>query len=125
MQVKGEKRGVIFAWHVAPADALAADAEARVVYDVLPHSPGSRLVESLCLCAGVRAVVTAVIRCFRRYSFATKLYHVPQDEVRRDETLKVTTKLSCTCSYASHRFDAFLFAHGVTGGAASVTVAVL
>ncbi|CAI5708215.1 unnamed protein product [Hyaloperonospora brassicae] len=62
VQVEGEKRGVIFAWHVVAADTLAADAGARVVYDVLPHSPGS--------------------------SFATKLYHVPQDKVRRDGTLK-------------------------------------
>uniref|UniRef100_A0AAV1T0A0 Tetratricopeptide repeat protein n=1 Tax=Peronospora matthiolae TaxID=2874970 RepID=A0AAV1T0A0_9STRA len=61
VQVKGEKRGVILAWHVT-ADTLEADAGPQVVYDVLPHSPGS--------------------------SFATKLYNVPQDELRRDEAPK-------------------------------------
>ena len=45
VHVKGEKRGVILAWHVT-TDTLEADAGLRVVYDVLPHSPGSRLVDS-------------------------------------------------------------------------------
>ncbi|KAG7387739.1 hypothetical protein PHYPSEUDO_013744 [Phytophthora pseudosyringae] len=61
VEVKGEKRGVIFAWHVM-TDTVEAVAGPRVVYDILPHSPG--------------------------FSFASKLYNVPQDEVRLDESPK-------------------------------------
>ncbi|KAI9997920.1 hypothetical protein PInf_002177 [Phytophthora infestans] len=61
IEVKGEKRGVVFAWHVT-TDAAEASAGSRVVYDILPHSPG--------------------------FSFASKLYNVPQDEIRLDEAPK-------------------------------------
>ncbi|KAE9044388.1 hypothetical protein PR002_g2836 [Phytophthora rubi] len=61
VEVKGEKRGVIFAWHVT-TDGIEAAAGPRVVYDILPHSPG--------------------------FSFASKLYNVPQEEVRLDESPK-------------------------------------
>ncbi|KAL4144509.1 hypothetical protein PRNP1_013638 [Phytophthora ramorum] len=53
VEVKGEKRGVVFAWHATTEG---------VVYDILPHSPG--------------------------FSFASKLYNVPQDEIRLDEAPK-------------------------------------
>ncbi|KAF4319449.1 hypothetical protein BBO99_00003482 [Phytophthora kernoviae] len=62
VEVKGEKRGVIFAWHVI-SDELEDAEGSRVVYDILPHSPG--------------------------FSFASKLYNVPQDEIRLDESPKV------------------------------------
>ncbi|KAG1711000.1 hypothetical protein DVH05_013720 [Phytophthora capsici] len=61
VEVKGEKRGVIFAWHVT-TDAVGANGDPQVVYDILPHSPG--------------------------FSFASKLYNVPQDEIRLDEAPK-------------------------------------
>ncbi|KAG2528022.1 hypothetical protein JM16_003111 [Phytophthora kernoviae] len=61
VEVKGEKRGVIFAWHVI-SDELEDAEGSRVVYDILPHSPG--------------------------FSFASKLYNVPQDEIRLDESPK-------------------------------------
>ncbi|KAG3090268.1 hypothetical protein PI124_g15286 [Phytophthora idaei] len=61
VEVKGEKRGVVFAWHVN-TDAVEGAAGPRVVYDILPHSPG--------------------------FSFASKLYNVPQDEIRLDESPK-------------------------------------
>ncbi|KAG7396584.1 hypothetical protein PHYBOEH_002046 [Phytophthora boehmeriae] len=60
VEVKGEKRGVIFAWHVVSDEEAAGGS--RVVYDILPHSPG--------------------------FSFASKLYNVPQDEIRLDESPK-------------------------------------
>jgi hypothetical protein len=41
VEVKGEKRGVIFAWHVV-SDGIEAAAGPVVVYDILPHSPGFR-----------------------------------------------------------------------------------
>ncbi|KAF1775527.1 Tetratricopeptide repeat-containing domain [Phytophthora cactorum] len=61
VEMKGEKRGVVFAWHVT-TDAVEGAAGPRVVYDILPHSPG--------------------------FSFASKLYNVPQDEIRLDESPK-------------------------------------
>ncbi|CAI5746678.1 unnamed protein product [Peronospora destructor] len=61
VQVKGEKRGVIFAWHVI-TDTVEETTGSRIVYDILPHSPG--------------------------VSFASKLYDVPQDEIRLDQAPK-------------------------------------
>ncbi|KAL3671650.1 hypothetical protein V7S43_003562 [Phytophthora oleae] len=61
VEVKGEKRGVIFAWHIT-TDAVEAAAGPQVVYDILPHSPG--------------------------FSFASKLYNVPQGEIRLNEAPK-------------------------------------
>ncbi|ETK88004.1 hypothetical protein, variant 1 [Phytophthora nicotianae CJ01A1] len=58
VEVKGEKRGVVFAWHVTTDEVEGP----RVVYDILPHSPG--------------------------FSFASKLYNVPQGEIRLDEAPK-------------------------------------
>ncbi|KAI9914616.1 hypothetical protein PsorP6_008318 [Peronosclerospora sorghi] len=43
VKVKGDKRGVIFAWRMVN-DASKELAGAGVVYDILPHSPGYRLV---------------------------------------------------------------------------------
>ncbi|RLN10638.1 hypothetical protein BBJ28_00005219 [Nothophytophthora sp. Chile5] len=62
VEVQGEKRGVIFGWY-ATSNSVDASAGPRVVYDILPHSPGFS-------------------------SFASKLYNVPQDEIRLDEAPK-------------------------------------
>ncbi|CAI5703172.1 hypothetical protein KXD40_003865 [Peronospora effusa] len=61
VEVKGEKRGVIVAWHVI-ADTVEETTGSRIVYDILPHSPD--------------------------FSFASKLYDVPQDELRLDQAPK-------------------------------------
>ncbi|CAH0475768.1 unnamed protein product [Peronospora belbahrii] len=61
VEVKEKKRGVIFAWHVI-TDTEQPAARPRIVYDVLPHSPG--------------------------FSFASKLCDVPQDEIRLDQAPK-------------------------------------
>ncbi|CEG44806.1 O-linked N-acetylglucosamine transferase OGT [Plasmopara halstedii] len=60
VEVKGNSRGVIFSWHLTTD--TQNEACPCVAYDILPHSPG--------------------------LSFASKLYNVPQDELRRDESHK-------------------------------------